>query len=202
MHRPGGQCLGEKGHCFKDLRCWRENSASPISISGEKIKPQGAAVSDEESAENSSAKPAKAKPRGRAFQPGVSGNPAGKPRGTRNRTSLLFQNRVDEKGLELIDAGIAMALAGDATIMKALLSVLIPARRERVSLNLESIRTLGDAVEASAQILDGLAAGALSSSDGAIMNAALRQHTEMLALANIEERLKRLEQGRLNGGRH
>jgi hypothetical protein len=160
------------------------------------LTPSGAAVSDQGS-ENSRPKSGSNGGRNRGrFAPGTSGNPAGKPKGTRNRTSLLFQNRIDARGTEIVDTIIRQALAGDAMLLKALLAILVPARRERVSLNLESIKSLEDAVKASAQIVGGLSDGTLTSGEGAIMNDALRRHIELLALSNIEERLKLLERGR------
>ena len=38
--------------------------------------------------------PAKRRPGGKPFQPGVSGNPAGKPRGTLNRTTLALKEAI------------------------------------------------------------------------------------------------------------
>ena len=42
--------------------------------------------------------PAKRRPGGTPFQPGVSGNPAGKPRGTLNRTTLALKEAILRAG--------------------------------------------------------------------------------------------------------
>jgi hypothetical protein len=64
------------------------------------------------------------------FQPGQSGNPAGKKIGTKNRKTLLLQE-LEEDGSALAAAIKVAALAGDASAMSLWLSRLEPPARTR-----------------------------------------------------------------------
>ena len=65
-------------------------------------------------------KPSKAensakKQRGRPFPKGISGNPAGKPKGTRHKATQLAEALLDGQTKKLIQKCLDMALAGDGT---------------------------------------------------------------------------------------
>jgi hypothetical protein len=64
------------------------------------------------------------------FQPGQSGNPAGKKPGTKNRKTLLLQE-LEKDGSALANAIKAAALAGDSSAMSLWLTRLEPAIRSR-----------------------------------------------------------------------
>src|SRR5690348_2496063 len=49
------------------------------------------------------------KPRGRPFRPGESGNPAGRPRGARNRTTLAAEQLLDGEAEVLTRKAIELA---------------------------------------------------------------------------------------------
>jgi hypothetical protein len=64
------------------------------------------------------------------FQPGQSGNPAGKKPGTRNRKTLLLQE-LEKDGSALAAAIKTAALSGDASAMSLWLTRQEPALRSR-----------------------------------------------------------------------
>jgi len=64
------------------------------------------------------------------FQPGQSGNPAGKKPGTKNRKTILLQE-LEKDGSALAAAIKTAALAGDASAMSLWLTRLEPALRSR-----------------------------------------------------------------------
>ena len=72
------------------------------------------------------------KQRGRPFQPGQSGNPAGKPKGARNRATLAAEALLDGEATALTRKAIELALAGDSTALRLCLECLLPARKERL----------------------------------------------------------------------
>ena len=66
------------------------------------------------------------------FQPGQSGNPAGKPKGARNRTTLAIEALIDGAAGDIANKAIELAKAGDAAMIRALLDRAAPARRDRL----------------------------------------------------------------------
>lgn len=70
------------------------------------------------------------------FKPGQSGNPAGRPKGSRNRASRLADGLLDCEG-KLIDEALERAFAGDPVMLRACLHKLVPGiRRRPVALDL------------------------------------------------------------------
>ena len=65
------------------------------------------------------------------FQPGQSGNPAGRPPGSRNKRNLVVENRLDDNAGELIAAAISRAIDGDPAALRACMDRLAPRLRHR-----------------------------------------------------------------------
>lgn len=70
------------------------------------------------------------------FPKGVSGNPAGRPKGAKNKTTILkeyVESQLTEQlsmdAQELLGTAIKLAKAGDTTMLKVLLDRLLPARK-------------------------------------------------------------------------
>jgi Family of unknown function (DUF5681) len=103
------------------------------------------------------------KQRGRPFAPGQSGNPNGRPKGARNRVTRAVEALIDGQGEALGAKAVERALQGDSTMLRALLSTLVPPRRERtVEFELPKIESAADAREASSAVIAACAAGELS----------------------------------------
>lgn len=70
-------------------------------------------------------------PRGRPFRKGESGNPAGRPKGSRNRITLMVEEMLEEGAEGLMTAAIARGQDGDAKILGILIPLLMGRDRER-----------------------------------------------------------------------
>src|SRR5215207_1838520 len=66
-----------------------------------------------------------------AWEPGISGNPAGKPKGARNRTTLAMEALLDQDAEAIIKKAIELAKAGDMTAIRLCLDRLCPPRKDR-----------------------------------------------------------------------
>ena len=71
------------------------------------------------------------KQRGRPFTKGQSGNPAGKPKGVRNRSTLAAEALLDGEAEQLTRKAIELALAGDTIALKLCLERILPPRKDR-----------------------------------------------------------------------
>jgi hypothetical protein len=57
-------------------------------------------------------------PRGRPFEPGMSGNPNGRPKGSRNKTTMAMEILLDGEAELLTRKAVEKALAGDPLALR------------------------------------------------------------------------------------
>ena len=62
---------------------------------------------------------------------GISGNPAGRPVGSRNKSSIFLEELFNGQGEALVHKAIDMALKGDTTAIRLCLDRICPPRKER-----------------------------------------------------------------------
>ncbi len=134
------------------------------------------------------------KPRGRPFQPGQSGNPLGKPKGSRNRVTRALEALIDDQGEALITRAVQKALDGDSPMLRALLNRLVPHSTDRtVEFAIPEVKTAADALSASSAVLAACSRGELSPSEAADVMALISMHLKTIEIAEFEERLSALE---------
>jgi hypothetical protein len=86
-----------------------------------------------------------ARGRRRLFQPGQSGNPAGRRLGSRNKATLAAATLLDGEALGLTRRAVEAALAGDMLAMKLCLERVLPRCQERpVTFSLPSLAAAGN----------------------------------------------------------
>lgn len=134
------------------------------------------------------------KQRGRPFPKGASGNPAGRPVGSRHKVSLMVEQMIENQAAELTETAIRLAKAGDASLMRALLDRLAPPRRERpVQVDLPPLASPADAPAIAATLLERAASGELTPTEAQGLAALLEAFRKQTELASFEERLAALE---------
>jgi Family of unknown function (DUF5681) len=132
--------------------------------------------------------------RGRPFEPGQSGNPNGRPRGSRNRATLAAEALINNKAQELTEKALELALKGDSPLLRGLLSTFVPACRERpVELDFPKIETAADAIAASSAVLAALADGTLTPGQAREVMELLSSYARTLQGAELEARIAALE---------
>jgi len=93
--------------------------------------------------------------RGRPFAKGQSGNPAGRPRGSINRSTRAAQQLLDGEATALSRKAIELALAGDPTALRLCLDRTVAPRRDRsVELFLPPINSAADILGAIKAVAD------------------------------------------------
>ena len=128
------------------------------------------------------------------FKPGQSGNPAGKPKGARHRTTMAIEALLEGQAEALTQKAIEMALSGDGVAMRLVLDRLVPPRRDRhIAIELPPVKTATDATAASGKIVDAVASGEITPNDGAEVGKILDVHVRNIELREFEERLAALE---------
>jgi hypothetical protein len=97
------------------------------------------------------------------FQPGQSGNPAGRPAGSLNKKTLAAQAALEEQAEEMVKGVMERAKNGEPAAMRLVTDRLLPTGRNRpVAIELPVIKTPEDAELALTVVTDELAAGHLT----------------------------------------
>jgi hypothetical protein len=140
--------------------------------------------------------PENAPPRARnaPWQKGQSGNPAGKPKGTRHKATLAMEVLLDGEVESLTRKAVEMALAGDTTALRLCLDRIAPARRDRpITFDLPAIKTAADAAQAASAILAAVSAGHVTPGEAAELGKLVEAFARTLEVAEREDRISRLE---------
>ena len=129
------------------------------------------------------------------FQPGQSGNPAGRPRGSRNKKTIALEALVDGESEAVMQKMITLAKMGDDVAMRLCVERMMAPRRERpVPLALPRIESDADARRASADVLESLAEGKITPKEAEHLLRAIAGATVILQSSEIVARLTRIEQ--------
>src|SRR4051794_39990122 len=107
--------------------------------------------------------------KGRPFQPGQSGNPGGKPKGTRSHALRKLDAILDGDAESILRKASELAQGGDPTALRALcLDRLLPPRKDRpVPFELPPIESPADLTKATGALLQAVAASELTPSEAA-----------------------------------
>ncbi len=101
------------------------------------------------------------------FQPGQSGNPAGRPRGARHKTTVLFEQLIEGAAERVIRTLIERAKRGDANALCRLWRTMLPTRKGApVEIDLPPIERPSDPPRVIAAIFAAVCAGELSPEEG------------------------------------
>ncbi len=135
-----------------------------------------------------------ARPRGRPFAPGKSGNSKGRPVGARNRVTVTLERIMEGDALEIVAAVLTAAKAGDLRAAALVLDRISPVPRDRrVSLDLPATDTAAGIAQAQAAVIASVAAGELRPSEGAALASLLELRRRSVEASEFEARLAALE---------
>ena len=97
------------------------------------------------------------------FAPGQSGNPAGRPRGCRNKVNRAGQALLDANAQTVIKEIMRRAMDGNPVAMRLCMERLVPSGRERlIAIELPPVEVRQDARKAVAEVSAALAEGEIS----------------------------------------
>jgi hypothetical protein len=132
-----------------------------------------------------------------AFEKGQSGNPAGRPKGARNRTTLAMQTLLQGEAEALTRKVIRLAKKGDLTALRFCLDRLFPPAREHVvTFALPKLETAADSVAAAAALAAGVADGELTPGEADRLARLVQAYTKAIEIADLAPRIEKLEEER------
>jgi hypothetical protein len=127
------------------------------------------------------------------FQPGQSGNPAGRPRGARNKTTILAEALLERDGEPLTSRFINEAETGNFKALAFLMGIIFPKRDGAlVEVDLPPLQEASDAPAAIAAVFAAVSTGELTPQEGLsltrMVEAFLRIKQKVEKLARKPER--------------
>ena len=128
------------------------------------------------------------------FQPGQSGNPMGRPLGSRNKSKLALETLLDGEAEALTKKAIELAKAGDMAALRSCMERIYPARKDTpVTFDMPKLETPADAIRAMAAIVAAVANGDLTPAEANELAKLADTFTRAIEAHELDERLRRLE---------
>jgi len=128
------------------------------------------------------------------WKPGRSGNPAGRPKGSRNRVTLVALAAMQEGADAIARKVVEMARSGDLGAARLVIERLIPVAKERpIFLSLPDTGSAEGIVQAQAVILQAVAAGDLLPGEAATLAGIVEARRKALEMQELEARISALE---------
>ncbi len=128
------------------------------------------------------------------WKKGTSGNPRGRPKGSRNQATLLAIAAMEGELKDVVRVVIDAAKGGDMAAARLVVDKLIPAVRERaLSIDLPAVATAEDCATAQAKVLAAVAAGYLLPSEGEALAGLIEQQRRSLETSDLIGRMHELE---------
>lgn len=128
------------------------------------------------------------------WKPGQSGNPKGRPPGSRNRVTLVALAAMEEGADAIAKKIVEMAKQGDMSAARMVLERLVPPAKERpVFLSLPDTDTAAGITQAQAAILRAVAAGDLLPGEAATLAGIVEVRRKAFETQALEQRIATLE---------
>ena len=125
---------------------------------------------------------------------GQSGNPNGRPRGSRNRATVAAERLLEGEAQALTRRCIELALAGDTTALRLALERIVPPRKDRsIRLSMPQIGEPRDLFPAISTILTAVCMGNMTPQEGSAMINLVETTRKTLETTVLEERITHLE---------
>ena len=135
--------------------------------------------------------------RGRPFEKGQSGNPAGRRVGCRNKTTLAAATLLAGEAEALTRKAVELALGGDPTALRLCIERILPPCRERtVKFILPPIESAADIAPAMKAVTSALAGGMITPGEAATIAAVVDTFVRAIETSDFERRLQLVEADR------
>jgi hypothetical protein len=132
------------------------------------------------------------------FQKGQSGNPAGRPRGSRNKATIRMQELLEQKAEQLVNKLVDVALAGNIGALRLCLDWLLRTRANDPRLcEMPRLEKAADGVAAIADLACAAAAGDVTPDEAAKLAKVISLYFNTLEARDFEDRLVKLERADL-----
>ena len=133
------------------------------------------------------------------FRKGQSGNPAGRPPGSRNRATSMVQNLLEGAGENIAKRATELAQDGNVAAIRICMNRLSPlGQHNPVAFELPPIHSPQDCLRATSAILTGIANGDIAPAAALQIARVIDVHLRAISTNDLEARMARLERDRAN----
>ena len=133
------------------------------------------------------------------FQPGQSGNPAGRPRGSRNRRTIAAERLFGDRTGKLTKMLIDLAKRRHPVALQMCMEEVLPLNDRSVSFDLPRMETASDAFGAIRSIAQGLAEGDVTPREAVQLAERVRSFTRSLSGGGRRRALREPVKGQKSG---
>jgi len=131
--------------------------------------------------------------RGRPFEAGNKFG-GGRPRGSRNKRSLLAQQLLDSHAESVVRKALVDAMKGDAQLLRTFLGYILPRRRDApLKTGPLPVHTAEELAQSSEAVLQGAASGQITLQEAHALSALMEGRRRVLETRDLEARLRALE---------
>ena len=128
------------------------------------------------------------------FKPGQSGNPRGRPQGSRNKATLAVEQLLDGQSQALTEKAVEKALEGDMQALKLCLERICPPRKSRpIKIDLPKVETAADVTAAQSAVIAAMAQADITPEEANTIAGVLEAKRRALETLELDERLSKLE---------
>src|ERR1700736_4525279 len=133
------------------------------------------------------------------FRKGQSGNPAGRPPGSRNRATSMVQNLLEGAAENIAKRAARLAEEGNVAAIRICMDRLSPVGQHNpVAFELPPIHATQDCLRATSAILTGIASGDIAPSAAMQIARVIDVHLRAISTNDLEARMTKLEKDRAN----
>jgi hypothetical protein len=128
------------------------------------------------------------------FQKGQSGNPAGRPRGSRNKRTLLLESLLHDQGESITRKLIELANGGEMRAIGMCMDRLLPvAKGQSVACDIPPMQKPMDAIAALSAFFDAVRVGDLTPAEAAALAKLVHTWMHTMGCITFERRLRQVE---------
>jgi hypothetical protein len=134
------------------------------------------------------------KQRGKPFKRGQSGNPDGRPKGSRNVTTVALETLLDGQATALTQKAIDLALAGDMAALRLCIDRILPPRKDRpLTFCFPTITNAAEAAKTMSAILAAVASGEITPTEASEIGKLVDSYVRAVEATELAARIERLE---------